>query len=45
MKRSRPGFAFAKLLLETVWKVWAGVMVAYAPRYGEQEISHGSVRR
>jgi hypothetical protein len=32
-------------LLETVWKVSAGVMVAYALRYGEQEIPHGSVRR
>jgi hypothetical protein len=29
-------------LLETVWKV-LGVMVAYAPRYGDQEIPHGSV--
>jgi hypothetical protein len=32
------------LLLETVWKVSAGVMVAYALHYGEQEIPHGSVR-
>jgi hypothetical protein len=29
-------------LPETVWKV-LGVMVAYAPRYGDQEIPHGSV--
>src|SRR4028118_1554508 len=26
-------------------KCSAGVMMAYAPRYGEQEIPHGSVRR
>jgi hypothetical protein len=31
-------------LLETVWKVSAGVMVAYALHYGEQEILYGSVR-
>ena len=30
-------------LPETVWKVSAGVMVAYALRYGEQEIPHGSL--
>jgi putative transposase len=36
---------FTLVRRETVWKVSASVMVAYAPRYGEQEIPYGSVRR
>jgi hypothetical protein len=30
---------------ETVWKMRPDMMMAYALRYGEQEIPHGSVRR
>ena len=31
-------------LPETVWKMHPDMMVAYALRYGEHEIPHGSVR-
>jgi hypothetical protein len=30
--------------LETVWKVSASVIVAYAPHHGEQKIPYKSVR-
>jgi hypothetical protein len=36
---------FTQVPRETVWKVSAGVMVAYALRYGEQEVPYGSIRR
>ncbi len=36
---------FTQVPGETVWKMRPDMMMAYALRYGEQEIPHGSVRR
>jgi hypothetical protein len=36
---------FTEVRGETVWKMHPDMMVAYALRYGEHEIAHGSVRR